>query len=312
MKPDDQPGPVEAAPLTLLIANSTAGGRRARKIADKVARALAERGIRAGLVFTQGPGDAGRIASAALDEGCRAIVACGGDGTVHEVVGAMANSPATLGIVPCGRGNDLARALGIPTDLDGIVSTLVEGTPRRIDLGKIGDRYFSTVASMGFDSEAAELVYRGRVPFSGSAAYLCAALRTLVTFRSPTAVLSGDFGTFEGKILLAATGNTTTYGGGTKITPRAECDDGLLDVCMIRAVPRRTFLRFFPRIFAGTHESLPFIETRRTRRLRIETSSPIWVYADGEPVCRTPAEIEIAEQALGVVSPGRPGDGGPR
>jgi diacylglycerol kinase (ATP) len=287
----------------LLVANPVAGGRRGQSMALRVGKALAERGVRTGLVFTQEPGDARRMARTAVDEGCRTVVACGGDGTVHEVVAALANSSAALGIVPCGRGNDLARALGIPKDVDGIVTTLIEGAPREIDLGMIGERYFSTVASMGFDSEAAELVYRKKVPFSGSAAYLCAVFKTLISFRSPVAKLSGDFGNFEGEVLLAATGNTTTYGGGMKITPGAACDDGLLDICIIRAVPRRTFLRHFPRIFAGTHESLPFVEIRRTRRLRLETSSPVWIYADGEPICQTPAEIEIAQKALTVLCP---------
>ncbi|MBI3961383.1 MAG: diacylglycerol kinase family lipid kinase [Deinococcus sp.] len=290
-------------PEMLIIANPVSSGGRGQAVGSEVARRLAQRGVQADLVFTTAPGDGRRLAAQALAEGCRRITVCGGDGTVHEVAGALATSPAALGIAPCGRGNDLARVLGIPQDLESVITTLVEGTKRRIDLGKIGERYFCTVACMGFDSEAAHLAHQGVVPFSGTAAYICAMLMTLFRYRSPMVQLEGDFGTLAGPILLAAAGNTTTYGGGMKITPQALWDDGLLDICMVRDIPKPTVLWYFPRIFSGTHLALPFVETRRTRQLHIQTSRPMWIYADGEPVCRTPVTITVAQQALTVLCP---------
>jgi len=286
-----------------IIANPVSGGGRGRKAGEAVRSRLSGRGLKANLTFTQGRGDAARIASEALASGCRQFAVCGGDGTVHEAVGVLAGSDAALGIVPCGRGNDLARALGIPRDVAGAADVLVSGVARRIDLGRIGDRYFGTVACLGFDSEVARRVFEGRVPLSGTAGYVWAVLRTLLTYGCPVIRLEGDFGVFKGPVLLAATGNTPFYGGGMKVTPQAACDDGLLDVCIVEALSRLAVLRFFPTVFSGRHVHLPSVQMRRTRSLRVETREPLWIFADGQPVCRTPATIEVAERALTVLCP---------
>lgn len=288
---------------TLIIANPVSGGGRGHTLGDKATALLHERGLAARLAFTTGPGDGERIAREALAAGVARFAVAGGDGTVHEVVNALAGSAAVLGLLPCGRGNDLARVLGVPGEVERAVELLVTGRERRIDLGRVGGRHFATVASMGFDSEAAERVHSGAVPFGGSAGYVYAVLRTLASYRSPQVTIRGDFGEFTGEVLLAATGNTSTYGAGMKIAPRAVCDDGLLDLCIVRALHPVTVLRYFPRIFAGTHENLPFVAMHRARRVSITTSRPIWIYADGEPICRTPAEIEVVPQALTVLCP---------
>jgi diacylglycerol kinase (ATP) len=88
-----------------------------------------------------------------------------------------------------------------------------------------------------------------------------------------------------------------------KIVPTAVWDDGILDLCIVRAIPRRTILAAFPRIFAGSHVELPYVETRQTRRVRIEASRPLWVFADGEPIGMTPAEITVEPRALSVLVP---------
>ena len=296
-----------------VVANPVSGGKRGRAVGEEVVRRLAARGVAADLLVTGGPGDGARLARGALAAGAERVVACGGDGTVHEVAGELAGTGAALGIVPCGRGNDLSRVLGIPGDLEAAVEVLAAGVERRIDLGRIegagggggeaAARRFCTVASVGFDSEAAAVAHRREVPLSGSAAYVYAVLRTLATYRSPVVRLAGDFGVFEGEVLLAATANIATYGGGMRIAPQAVCDDGWLDLCIVRALSRLAVLRHFPRIFAGTHEKLPFVEMRRVRALTIETSRPVWVYADGEPICRTPAAIAVEEGALAVIGP---------
>ncbi len=288
----------------MVIANPVSGGGRGQKVGEAVVRELAERGVATDLVFTQGRGHGGCLASKGLAEGCRRFAICGGDGTVHEVVGALATSDAALGIVPCGRGNDLARTFELPGDVKQAVDVLVTGVARRIDLGRIGDRYFGTVACVGFDAAVARTVYESRAPFSGRAAYVWAAFKALMTYRSPRVRIEGDFGVFEGPILLVAIGNTGTYGGGMNILPRAVCDDGLLDLCIVREMPRRRVLRFFPRIFSGAHTGLPPVRIERSRCVRIETSEPLWVFADGEPICQTPATIEVAEGALTVVGRG--------
>jgi diacylglycerol kinase (ATP) len=316
--------PAGSAPIAV-IANAAAGGRRGRAIGEHVAAELSRAGLASELLLTTARGHATELAAAALARGARRIVVCGGDGTVQEVVRALTGASAELGIVPCGRGNDLARVLGIPADPDQAAAIAGTGAVRRIDLGWVkardpgaegaggggpdagstggAPRPFTTVAAIGFDSEAAAFVHRSHLPLPGPLAYLAAVARTLVTFRSPEIRIAGDFGTFEGRVLLLATGNTSTYGGGMQVVPGAVCDDGLLDLCIVRAIPRHTVLAAFPRIFAGTHVALPFVETRRARWIRVEASRPLWVYADGEPLGMTPAEITIESRALAVLVP---------
>ena len=292
-------------PDFVVIANPVSGGGRGRKVGEAVARAFGERGVRAELRLTEGRGDGARIAAEALSEGIRRFAVCGGDGSIGEVAGALAHSDAALGIVPSGRGNDTGRALGIPTGLKAAVEVLISGEEWRIDLGRVGERYFCTVACVGFDAEAGRAVYEHEVPFSGTAAYVLAALKTLMTYRGPEARISGDFGVFEGPILLAAVGNTGFYGGGMQVLPQAACDDGLLDVCVIDPLPRLKLLRFFPRIFSGTHVDLPEARVLKSRSVRIESSRPLWILADGEPACETPAQVEVIPKALTVIVPVR-------
>jgi diacylglycerol kinase (ATP) len=286
-----------------VIANPVSGGGRGREVGEAVVRALGERGLNAVLRLTQGRGDGARLVLEALSTGCRRFVVCGGDGAIHETAGALAGTDAALGLVPCGRGNDFARALGIPKRLSAAVEVLVSGEDHRIDLGRVGGHSFCSVACMGFDAEAGGLVYEHRVPFSGTAAYVLAVLKTLRTYRAPEVRIAGDFGTFEGPVLLIAVGNTGFYGGGMQILPQAACDDGLLDVCVIDPLPRLKLLRSFPRIFSGSHIRLPEVHAFRGRSIRIESSRPLGVFADGEPVCRTPVTLEVVEKALTVICP---------
>ena len=262
-------------------------------------------GIPAELALTRAAGEAAELVRALVARGAERVVVCGGDGTVQEAARALAGSATALGIVPCGRGNDLARVLGIPSDVASAAAVIAEGNVWPIDVGRVDGRLFVTVAAMGFDSEAAAFAHRSRLGLPGPLGYLWAVTRTLVGFESPEVTLRGDFGEYRGAILMAATGNTSTYGGGMRIAPGAVPDDGLLDVCVVRALPRRTIVRAFPRLFAGTHVDLPYVTTLRTRRLEVTASRPLAIFADGEPIGMTPAEITVDPLALRVLAPAR-------
>ncbi|MYF73056.1 MAG: diacylglycerol kinase family lipid kinase, partial [Gemmatimonadetes bacterium] len=234
-----------------IIANPVSGRGRARRIGERVADLLRERGVNAHLMMSGAPGDCERLAREALARGARQVAACGGDGTVHEVVNGLANSDAVLGVVPCGRGNDLVRALGLSSDVKDVVNTLVHGEDRAIDLGKTGGRFFTTVASLGFDTAVAQRARSRPSRLGGTASYCLAVLQTLFGYRSPLVRLRGDFGVFEGRVLLAATANAPFYGSGIKIAPDAIFDDGVLDLCIVADVSRWTVLRMFLRAYSG-------------------------------------------------------------
>ena len=161
----------------------------------------------------------------------------------------------------------------------------------------------STVATFGFDAEISHAVCTGQTLFSGTAGYICAALKHLAVYRPPRVRIAGEFGTIQGEVFLVATGNTRSYGGGMKIVPFADPQDGKLDVCIVEPVSRWTILNLLPRIFSGGHIRHPAVRLERTAWLRIETSSPRILHADGEYLGETPATIETAPAALRVIQP---------
>lgn len=326
----------------ILIANPISGKGHARNVAEQAYTALTESGAQGQLTFTSASGDAKRFAQEAVSDGIRSVIACGGDGTLHEVVNGIATVPdVTLGVLPCGRGNDFAAAIGLPLKPEAAIATLVSGTPIRVDLGccynsgqqegmekwKNGrmdvpqpsnlptfqpnadnrqpttDNYFTTIATCGYDTEVSRRAAKGTPLFAGTASYAYAAEETLFYYEPPFVRLEGDFGVHEGPILLAATGITNRYGGGFQIVPNARIDDGLFDVCIIRPVSSLTVLRLMVTLFWGGHVSHPAVSMHQTRTLTIETDPPILLYADGEPMCETPATIEIIKHGLAVMAP---------
>ena len=301
----------------ILVANPISGKGHAKNVAEQGYAALTESGQQGQLVLTSASGDAKRFAHEAIADGTRYIIACGGDGTLHEVVNGIATGPdVTLGVLPCGRGNDFAAAIGVPLKPEAAITTLLSGTPIRVDLGccyqsnTVGaisesrtEHYFTTIATCGYDTEVSRRAAKGTPLFAGTASYAYAAVETLFYYEPPFVRLEGDFGVYEGPILLAATGITSRYGGGFQIVPDARIDDGLFDVCIIRPVSSLTVLRLLVTLFWGGHVSHPAVSIHQTRTLKIETDTPMLLYADGEPMCETPATIEIIKERLAVMAP---------
>lgn len=285
----------------VVIANPTAGGGRARRAARAATAALAQSGLPAELLFSREPGDAAVLARRAVAEGAAAVVACGGDGTIAEVLPALAETGVPLGVLPAGTANDFARGLGIPLQLSGAIDILVRGRPRAVDLGFAGDRLFCTVAAFGFDAEVSQAMVEGRVPIAGTLGYVYACLRQLPVFQPPTVRLSGEFGQIEGPVLLVATGNTRSYGGGMKIVPAADPFDGKLDICIVSPVSRWTVMAVLPRVFSGSHVNHPAVRMVRSSWLQIDTGESRVLLADGEHLTRTPARIETRPGALDVI-----------
>ena len=319
----------------VLITNPISGKGHAKNVAEQAYAALTESGAQGQLMFTSASGDAKRFAQEATSDGIRSVIACGGDGTLHEVVNGIATVPnVTLGVLPCGRGNDFAAAIGVPLKPEAAIATLLSGTPIHVDLGRcyqnssqqpaassqqesvtspenlltdnrkpMADCHFITIATCGYDTEVSRRAAKGTPLFAGTASYAYAAVETLFYYEPPFVRLEGDFGVHEGPLLLAATGITSRYGGGFQIVPNARIDDGLFDVCIIRPVSALTVLRLLVTLFWGGHVSHPAVSMHQTRTLTIETDTPMLLYADGEPMCETPATIEIIKEGLTVMAP---------
>jgi YegS/Rv2252/BmrU family lipid kinase len=225
-----------------------------------------------------------------------------GDGLIGQVGGALAGTRTTFGVVPGGRGNDFARALGIPTAPAGAAALLAAGTTRDIDVGEANGKRFVCIASCGFDSDANRIANETRM-VRGNIVYLYAALRALVAWRPAKFEISldGTSSAFTGYCVAAA--NSNSYGGGMLVAPNALLDDGLLEVITIGEVGKLNFLFNLPKVFKGTHVSNPEVTVHRASELKIAADRPFAIYADGDHLADLPATIRVLPRALRVIAP---------
>jgi diacylglycerol kinase (ATP) len=235
----------------------------------------------------------------------------GGDGTVHRHLPELHRHKIPVLIVPKGSGNDFAKALGIPNEGTALrawrefCSTCKN--VREIDLGVIrtgqAEILFACVAGVGLDSAANARANRMPSWLRGSAGYLLAALRILPTFQPVEMVsLSGEHEA-RGSAFFVAVANAHRYGGGMRVAPRAELDDGLLDVCRVERMNKWKLLCCVPTIFFGAHLGIKQVRYFQTRTIRIESARPLEVYADGEYACLAPVDIAVLPRALTVIVP---------
>jgi YegS/Rv2252/BmrU family lipid kinase len=292
---------VEGKPLLLLV-NPASGHGRAKALLPKVERELDQRRIAFRVERTQDAAHAIEEALHAVELG-EVPVVMSGDGLIGVVGGALAGSEVPLGIIPGGRGNDLARVLGIPDDPAGAVGVLEAGETRRIDVGEVNGQRFLGIASVGFDSEANRIANETKV-VRGNLVYAYAAIRALAGWRSArfTVRAGEDRLRFTGWGLAVA--NNKAYGGGMYAAPDAMLDDGEFDIVMLGDVGRLRFVRsILLKVFKGTHIEDDAVKVFRTPFVELSASRPFAVYADGEHLTDLPASLRILPAALTVVAP---------
>ena len=243
----------------------------------------------------------------------------GGDGTVHRHLAAFVESKTPMLVVPHGSGNDFAVALGVRTRDDALAAwkkfQAGAGKVRQVDVGRItplsqpgaAPVYYCCVAGAGVDSEANRRANAQSAWLRRHGGYTLAALQAIFSFR-PLRITIEAAGEPAPPALsepgwMVAFANAPTYGGGMRIAPRAQLDDGKLDVCFLRRTGRLRLLRLFPRVFSGGHLASPHVTYFQAAGLRVQTESPLDVYADGDYVCRTPVEVGILPGALRVLVP---------
>ena len=283
-----------------LLVNPSAGGGRTGKLLEMALAALADGGVEPRPVMTENIEHGRREARDAAERGDRVLV-MSGDGLIGQVGGELANTGTTMGIVPGGRGNDLARVLGIPADVEEAAGIIAAGKTREIDVGEANGRRFLCIASCGFDSEANRIANESRI--SGPLVYAYAALRALAAWKPARFTLSVDGEDVEIVGYTIAAANSKAYGGGMFIAPDARLDDGLLDVIAIADVSKLKFLRGLPAVFRGEHVGNDEVSVRRCRELEIAADRPFSVYADGDPITELPATIRVLPSALNVIVP---------
>jgi YegS/Rv2252/BmrU family lipid kinase len=290
----------EGMPLTLLVNPASAHGRTL-KLLPEIEQELDQRRIPFRVERTRGLEDGVERALGAI-EASEVPVVVSGDGLVGAIGGAMAGSDTPLGIVPGGRGNDLARVLGIPDDPVEAVAVIAAGETRRIDVGEANGRRFLGIASVGFDSECNHRANQVKW-LRGSFAYTYSAMRTLIGWRAAkfTIRVGEDRERFSGYFVSVA--NNKAYGGGMLVAPDAELDDAEVDIVTIREHSRLRFLANLPKVFKGTHVDEDEVRVFRASQLELTASRPFPVYADGEHLTELPVTLRVLPRALSVLVP---------
>jgi YegS/Rv2252/BmrU family lipid kinase len=291
---------VEGMPLALLVNPSSAGGKTLRLL-PRVEAALDARRAVFRVQRTKGLEHGVEQALLAIEAGELPVV-MSGDGLVGAVGGAMAGSDTPLGIVPGGRGNDLARVLQIPSEPEEAVAALFSGHSRLIDVGEANGRRFLGIASTGFDSEANRRANESRL-LRGSLVYAYAAIRTLWSWKPARFTIQANGERIRLSGYTIAVANSKAYGGGMYIAPDAELDDGEFDVVAIGEVGKLRFASNLPKVFKGTHVEAEEIQVFRAKRLELSASKPFAVYADGEHLTDLPASLRVLPRALSVLVP---------
>lgn len=285
-----------------LIVNPAAGGGRARRALAEVQQELTRLGLEHRAELTRGLDHARELASVASAAG-EVAVAFGGDGLVSAVAGALKYSDGVLGVLPGGRGNDLARTLGISLQPRAACGVLATGVVRSLDLCEVDGKTFIGIASCGFDSDANRIANRARL-VRGNLVYAYGALRALITWRPATFTVALDDEvrrTVTGYSVAAA--NSKAYGGGMLLAPDASLQDGLLDVVIVSHTPKLRFLRLLPTVFSGAHVKQDNVEVLRGRIVQISASRPFTMYADGDPIAELPVTVRALPGAVRAIVP---------
>lgn len=288
------------------LANPVAGRGDAPRRAAGVVRALRDAGAAAADVHvTTGLDDArARVRLALAASPATVVVAAGGDGFVGAVAGAVAGAGGALGIVPAGRGNDFARALGLGEGEGAreAADRLLRVPERRVDLLEAGGRLVAGSVATGIDAAADARVdaARGlRVP--APLAYRLAALGSLVAWRPPVYEVAVDGGgsvSTRGYTVVVA--NAATYGAGLRVAPAARVDDGELAVVIIAAFPRRRFPRLLAELKTGAHVGWPEVTVLRGRSVTVAARGAPAARADGEPLGALPLTVRVRPGLLRV------------
>jgi diacylglycerol kinase (ATP) len=304
----------------LLIYNPTSGRRRHRRFVEveHAARTLKEAGIRTELAPTQGPNSATDIARLAVEQRRGMVIACGGDGTVNEVVNGLAGSDVPMALLPAGTANILAKELRIPLDIPHAARLIPNAIVRRVALGQVappngngsaspaipkGGRYFLCVGGAGPDGAIVNGVNNDFKKNAGVLAYWAEGFRQLFTYSFPEMRIRSN-----GQELCATTvvvGRTVNYGGPFKITTGASLYDNSFEILTNSMKSRLGYASCLPALWMGKLRTMQGIDAWKATEVLCESAGtePAFAQVDGEPVGPLPLVFRVVPDALSLVTP---------
>jgi diacylglycerol kinase (ATP) len=264
---------------------------------------LQQHGWRVDLWYTHTPGDGAQLARQAVAQKANMVIAAGGDGTINEIIQGLAGTETVLGVLPNGTVNVWARELGIPIDEAGAREVLVNGQARLVDLGCVNDRYFLLMVGIGLDGEVTQAVERKPLKRLGVLGYALAAIWLGPGYRGFPVVVQIDGYVVKTRALQIIVGNTQLYAGAIKFTWKAKCDDGQLDLCIVRKRNLWGRLVVLWDFFMRREQRRLWVRYETVTSIKIETPQPVAFQIDGEAAGHTPAVFSVAPLALKVVVP---------
>ena len=291
---------------TVFLVNPAAENGAAGRRWPELAHEAASLGLQGDTRFSERPGHLTELAREAAAD-ADLLVAVGGDGTVNEVVNGIAGLDVELALIPRGTGGDFVRTFGIPRKLDRAVEVALRGRTRAIDLGRGRYRswagedeesYFANIASAGMSGAIAKRTNETSKALGGKVSYAWATVAVFSRWRSDEVRVRVDGTEQAGRMHDVIVANGRYLGGGMKMVPEAEPDDGLLDVLLIGDLTKRDLLLTMPKTYRGKHLPHPKATVLRGTTVEIDAPEPLPVELDGEQPGTTPVRFEIVPRAL--------------
>ena len=256
---------------------------------------------------TAEPNHATSLAQSALQKSCDLIIACGGDGTVNEVIRGMAGSRVPLMVIPAGTANVLAREIGLPLGWVESAGLLRTGLIRRIALGRVGSRPFLLMAGIGVDAGVLRALNGGLKALLGQGAFWIAGLQQLLGYSFPQfeVQVEGE----SRRATFALISRVRNYGGGFQIAGQADLFSEAFQVCLFQSGNRWRYPYYFWNVLRGRHDRLPDVLQLHTCSVLVNGSREIGVQIDGELIGGLPQSVTIQPDALSLLVPGEKSGG---
>lgn len=284
----------------LFIINPISGGKKKDRVPELIQKNLDSSVFQYDIIFTTGSMHASELALEAVGN-YDYVVAVGGDGTVNEIASSIVETDTALGIIPFGSGNGLARFLGIPMDTEEAIKTLNAERIEVIDSAKLNGQWFFNMAGMGFDAHISEVFSHNKT--RGFGAYIKSAFHEIANYKPEIYHLEIDGILYEREAFMLSFANSSQYGNNAHVSPHASVQDGLIDVCIIKAFPLYRFPEMGLRMFTKTSEGSKYVEIIRAKHIIVKRTQSGPVHLDGEPqIVDAYAEINIVPRSLKIIT----------
>lgn len=287
--------------MYLFIVNPHAGRGKGLITWNKIEKLIQQTDVKHQVQFTQQKGEAIQLAKgASLERVWTAIVAVGGDGTIHEVANGIYGTDIPLGYIPAGTGNDFARQWHIPFDPAAAWQRILQHEVKMSDVLVEKNNMMLCYISAGFDGYVSCRVDASSwKKWLGKASYFVGALFSLRRFQPFTIQIRLDGKDFEFEnVWLVTLSNGKSLGGGMLITPHADATDGYMDICIVNKLKKLSFLKTFPTVYAGKHVGHPAVTFLRGKQAVVKTNPKMWAFADGEEIGNHPLDVSIKEKGI--------------